>query len=226
MYEKILQKLKENRGTTSMVSDRTLEDMAKSLIPVIKDEEVLKSMDFTSIVKSIEGNISHYTAEQIKRVQKEQEDANNQKKKEDEGKQKRKQSDEIPEYIQLIMEQNQKLLEAQTALSNEMNSLKSEKVANSRQAKLKSALNGIPDFVVNPILSAFEKTSFTDESEFEGYLTSTSENAKLFLQSAKEQGLNITIPSKDVKKPVDTGETGLLLDARTILQKAKEKQDK
>ena len=45
MYEKILQKLKEQRGDTSNVSDRTLQDLAKTLEGFITTDDLLETMD-------------------------------------------------------------------------------------------------------------------------------------------------------------------------------------
>ena len=48
MFEKILQKLKAQRGTTSNVSDKSLEDLAKSLVTVITTDELLNAMDLSA----------------------------------------------------------------------------------------------------------------------------------------------------------------------------------
>ena len=73
MYEKILQKLKTQRGTTSNVSDRSLEDMAKSYELIIKDDEALNALDFTKIIQSLDGNISKIAADAAKKAKDEAE---------------------------------------------------------------------------------------------------------------------------------------------------------
>jgi hypothetical protein len=221
MFEKILQKLKEQRGQTSSVSDRSLEDLAKTFQLLILTDEQLTATDFTAAIKSIQGNIDHQAAEASKKAaedksKKEKEDA---KKAEDEAKKKQSQSqqtnpplDEPPAWAKTLMD--------------DISALKSEKVSTSRTEKLKKSLNGLPEFYTKPVLSSFQKAQFATEEEFDVYLKDIETNRDAFNQATKEQGLNSFIPGAEVNKPVDTGETPIIGEARKLAQKEKERLNK
>lgn len=223
MYEKIVAKLKLQRGTTSNVSDRSLEDLAKSLVAIITDDSILEKADLSAAIASIDGNINHYTAESMKKAsadlekEKAKKAAGEASKKAAEEASKAKDSDDVPAWAKTIMEQNQKLTE-------DLNGLKTEKVTTSREDALKKTLQGLPEFYSKPILEAFKNTNFESDDKFNEYLTSTNTNSQAFQQAAKEHGLPTSIPSADVKKPVETGETSELGEARAVLQKQKETQ--
>jgi hypothetical protein len=222
MYEKILQKLKEQRGTTSTVSDRSLEDLARSLEPIITTDEILGLANLTNAIKSIEGNISHYTKQQLEKIK-----ADEKKAAEDAAKkaaEKAKAEGDKKDTI-LTAEQLAGLIkDAIAPLATELAGLKQEKTTNSRVEKLQAILKGLPDFYTKPLLAGFVRTSFTDDTEFDTYLGEVTSNRDAFNQAAKEQGLNTFVPVADVKKPVETGETPEMASAREILQKHNSKR--
>lgn len=208
MYEKILQKLKTQRATNSNVSDRSLEDMAKSYEPIIKDDESLNTLDFTKIIQSLDGNISKIAADAAKKAK---DEADVQKKQTtdpdpDDISKKRKKTDkdDIPEWA--------------TALLQEVQSLKTEKTVNKRQILLETKLKEYPDAYKKVVLQSFQKTNFKDDEEFNQYLTEMETAGTEFTQSLKENGLLKTVPS-DPKHIEDTGETTQLAAARTLVKK-------
>lgn len=226
MYEKILLKLKEQRGQTSNVSDRSLDDLAKSLVTIITTDEILAHADLTKAIESIDGNISHYTAEAVKKA-KEKDDEEAAKKAVDlaakkaaekvkKEKETGKKTEEIPEWAKVLMEQNQ-------TFSDNLTALKNEKITSSRSDKLNGVVKGLPDYVADPIKESFKTTSFENDEAFSTYLQKVEKSGKSFEQAAKEQGLNTSTPSVHVRKPVDTGETTEIADARKLVNKNKEK---
>jgi hypothetical protein len=224
MFEKILQKLKEQRGTNSSVSDRSLEDLAKSWVPFITTEEVLGTVDFTPMIKTIEGNINHNSAEAAKKAAEDAKKLGLSKKEQDEAAKKAAEdaekaknqggtgSDEPPAWAKKIMD--------------DISSLKTEKLTGSRIEKLNASLKDVPKWFSNPILSGFQNTSFENEEAFDAYLKNIETNRDAFQLAAKEQGLNTTLPLNSVKLPKEDGQTPLIADAREIVNKAKEKQQK
>lgn len=234
MYEKILQKLKVQRGQTSYVSDRSLEDLAKSLVKIITTDELLAQADLTEAIKSIDGNINAYTAEQVKKMQdaakkaaedeaKKKADEEAAKKKAEKDKEKNK---DVPEYIQALMEQTKQIMTQNETLAKEVLALKSEKTSNTRAEQVKKVLEGLPAFVANPIIAGFQKTNFSTEDDFTAYVKELEKNKTDFIQAAKEQGLNNFSPIVDVQKPVETGETPVMADARKLILEQREKQQK
>ena len=226
MYEKILQKLKDQRGATSNVSDRSLEDLAKSLVTIITTDEILALANLTEAIESIDGNINHYTAEAVKKAKEEEEKEAKKAtelaaKKAEEARKKKAgtKTEDPPEWMETmktIMEQNQKI-------SDDLIALKQEKVTSTRGTQLNTVLKDLPEYLANPIKESFKKTAFENDEAFSTYLQQVEKSGKTFEQAAKEQGLNTTAPSVTVKVPEDTGETTELSDARKLVNKQKEK---
>ena len=154
MFEKILQKLKAQRGETSNVSDRSLEDLARSLEPVITTDEILEKMDLSASIKSLDGNINHYTAEAVKTAKKKEDEEAAKKKKEEEDRAKQKSQqtnqEDIPDWAKKLMEQNEQV-------TNTLASLQTEKATSTRREKLKKSFTDkdgkeLPEFYTIPIL--------------------------------------------------------------------------
>ncbi len=226
MLEKILQKLKEQRGTTSNVSDRSLEALAKSLVILITTDEILAVADLSTAIESIDGNINHYTAEAVKKA-KDAEDVEKAKKatelavkkaaekaKKDKEKGTGTKTEETPEWAKTIMEQNQKF-------SEDLIALKQEKVTSTRSDQLNKIVKELPEYLANPIKESFKTASFENDEAFSTYLQQVEKSGKTFEQAAKEQGLNTSTPSVNVHVPEETGETSELADARKLVNKNK-----
>jgi len=229
MFVKILQKLKLQRGNPSNVSDRSLDDLARSLETVITTDEILVKADLTKAILSIDGNIRNYSSQQVKkindvaeaeRLEKERQEALKKKGKEDAKKKTGVQNTNTdpPEWAQSIIEQNEKLVQ-------QMQALQTDKVTTSRKETLKKALTGLPEYYSNPILASFKETSFDTDEKFADYLQVIDKNKKGFELAAKEQGLNTSTPQVNVKVPEDNGETKELSAARKLVNKQKEKEN-
>jgi len=230
MLEKILTKLKEQRGTTSNVSDRSLEDLAKSLVPFITTDEQLALANLAPAIASIDGNISHYTKEAITkaeqlRIQKQQQDEAAKKAADEASKKKTEQTKDVPEYVKVMMEQMSAITEQNKSLLNDITSLKTEKITGSRSEKLNAVLTGLPEYLVNPIKAGFQRATFNSDEEFDLYLKDVTTNKQQMEQAVKEQGIVFGTPAKDVNKPVDTGETPIISDARKLINEQKIKND-
>ena len=230
MHEKIVAKLKTQRGTTSNVSDRTMEDMAKAFELVINTDEVLATFDFSSAIKSMDGNISNYTAEQVKlmnskteaeRVATEKAEAEKAEAEKAEAERIKGGGVEVPEWAKAMKAQSDILMEQNKTLAEKLGTFEQNKTHESRRDILKKKLTGLPDYFVKPIQENFKNAQFSDEDAFTGYIGVIEQSAADFKQKAAEGGLNIDAPSPNVKKPENNGQTEALADAFATLEKSK-----
>ena len=225
MLEKILQKMKTQRGKTSNETDRSLEDLAKTYEQFITTDEQLEAMDFTPVITSIDGNINKYTADAVTREKAERQKAideavakakgtkpTTEKKKPEEGQ-------ETPAWAQELIDKNKQLEEA-------LNKLQGERTLSARQQKLQEVLKGTPDYFQKPIVTSASKLQFNTEEEFTEYLETVKQTRTDFEQAAKEQGLNTSAPSGQQKPTGNNGQTDALAIAREVANKAKKEAEK
>lgn len=199
MQEKILAKLKEQRGQNSQVSDKTLEAMAKTWSNVIKDDETLNGIDFTDQISSFQGNIGHIA----KQVKEDTEKAYKQVVKtpeqipSEEAEKKRIEEDNkskgISPELAALMEQNKQIMET-------LSRIQGEKITTTRSQKLESILKDAPKAYKDQVIGSFSKMNFDDDSDFEGFINTTKTNFEGFQQMAKEQGISFVTPTAVTKK--------------------------
>ena len=194
MYEKILQKLKLQRGTTSNVSDRSLEDLAKALETLIIDDASLEKADLTNAIKSIDGNISNYTAEAVKNIKKEEPVKNTDPVKAPEQKKEEPQNEEL-----------KTLMDAVKQLSEKLGAIEGEKATLTRKEKLSEKLKETPTLFKAAVLKSFERQTFKDDQDFDNYLVEIEEQSKTAIQEGKEKGLAFGSPGANVHKPDSEG---------------------
>ena len=240
MLEKILQKLKDQRtainaerGTTSNVSDRSLSDLAKSLVILIPDDKILSKTDLTLAITSIDGNINYHTASQMsKATEKAATEAEEAKvaalevKKISEKKKKKDGEPEIPDYIQIMLDNQEKMNVNQEKINQRLDGMSAEKTTVTRKEMLNTTLKGTHELYANTVMAGFNNTSFKNDEAFTDYLKSIKTNKEAFNLAAKEAGLPTAMPTKTVYIPEDTGETEVLSSARKMAAEAKEKQKK
>lgn len=194
MYEKILQKLKEQRGQNSQVSDRTLEKMAKRYAKFIDADEKLKDEDFTEDIENIQGNIGS-VAKKVKEDTEKQAATNaktaDEKAKEEAAKKDGKNTDPV---VAQLLEQNKEIMEKLNGISN-------EKVTQSRSEILQEKLKETPLIFKDATLNGFKRMQFETDEDFNSYLSEVEESAKGAIQEAKEKGLNTSVPPVNVQKP-------------------------
>jgi hypothetical protein len=197
MLEKILQKLKAQRGTTSVISDKSLEDIAKSLVAIIATDEILNIFDFAPVLTSLDGNVNSYTAEAVKKAK---EAVKPQDKKDPiiELIKEPEKADDTPEWAKALLEQNKVLV-------GEINVLKGDKIVKTRTEKLDAILKETPDIYRNTVLKSFNRATFTDEEDFNGYLAEIQEESKTVIQEGREKGLAFSAPSATITKPDPDG---------------------
>lgn len=238
MFEKIKAKLLQQRPKNSHVSDRSLEDLARSLENIITTDEALEKANFVQAIESLDGNINHYTAEQVKAIQeKEKADKEKQKKEAEEKAKKEKETkkmaqdlsgkvdeEEIPAWAKQLAVQNQALLDQNNKLSNAVLQLQTDKIVSTRKQQLSKVLEGVPDFMATPIMKSFESTNFADELEFSQYLETMETTKKDYFQQAGEKGLNTDTPKKGAKELKDDGQTSVLKSAMKVVNEQKEKE--
>jgi hypothetical protein len=236
MYERILQKLKEQRKQNSNVSDRSLADLAKSLESIILTEEILSKIDLSKAIESIDGNIRGIAADEVKKTKSEVEAAK--KAADDEEKRKKaetekakkmagvKDESEIPEYVKAIMEQNKLILDSHAKISADLGTLRNEKISSTRAEKLNKILDGAPSYLANPIKSSFQMAKFETDDEFDTYLSGIETEKANFIQQAKVNGLNTTTPGIDVKKPDPENELPPIFKKAFESINVEQKQDK
>jgi hypothetical protein len=210
MYEKILQKLKKQRdelhtqkGTKSNVSDRSLGDLAKSLETVITTDEILEKADFSNSIASIDGNINHYTAEQVNTAKtdaveayKKAEAERIQKEKDDKAKGNKtdNKDDDEPDVAKIVQDAIKPLVE-------KINSFENKEMTQTRSQILEEKLKDTPTIFRNATLSGFNRMNFKDDEEFNTYISEIEESAKAAIQEGAEKGLNTATPSSDIKPP-------------------------
>lgn len=196
MLEKILQKLKAQRGTTSVISDKSLEDIAKSLVAIIITDDILNVFDFAPVLTSLDGNVNSYTAEAVKKakeaIKPEEKKAPIEPIKEPEK------AEDTPAWAKALLEQNKVLV-------GEINVLKGDKVVKTRTEKLDAILKETPDIYRNTVLKSFNRANFTDEEDFNNYLTEIKEESKTVIQEGREKGLAFSAPSATITKPDPDG---------------------
>lgn len=226
MYEKILLKLQEQRRKTSNISERSLESLAKSMETLITTDELLEKFDFTSSLEAIDGNMIKATSDAFKKQGKSGTDSSQGKPDDQNKTEKPSDKGDVGKVSDPIPDPNmQKLFDAIGTLSSEITSLKQEKVGADRAGVLKKALEKTPEYYQTPILQSFASTQFETDEAFTKYVQAQESSATIFLQKAKENGLNHTTPSKGVVIPEDTGETVELSDALKLVTKEKEKEN-
>lgn len=196
MLEKILQKLKAQRGTTSVISDKSLEDMAKSLVAIIATDEILNVFDFAPVLTSLDGNVNAYTAEAVKKAKETAAKPIEEKKAPETVEQKN--NDETPEWMKPLIAQ-------MGVLVNEVNTLKGDKIIKTRTEKLDAILKDTPDIYRNTVLKSFNRASFKDDEDFENYLKEVQEESKAVIQEGREKGLAFSAPSATITKPDPDG---------------------
>lgn len=201
MYEKIIQKLKLQRGQRMSISDKSIEDLAKSYGTFILTDDQLNAIDFNPVLESISGNISHIASEAAKK-------AEEKTKKELEGKKTEpivpsitpdtKKDDGTPEYAKAMME-------AIKTLSGEIFQIKGEKIATTRKQILESKLKETPDIYKNTVLKAFDRATFKDDDDFNSYVAEIEKEGQAVIQEGREKGLVFSSPGKNPQIPDPNG---------------------
>lgn len=199
MYEKILQKLKSQRGSNNQVTNKTLEAKAKTLESLITTDEILATVDFTDEIASMQGNIGHIASEAVKNAGTEAEKLQAKKAQEEADKLAAEKlasatpgAEEIPEWAKLIIEQSKKTAETLSALQG-------EKITTTRSEKLNEILKEAPKAFKDQVVSNFNQMQFADDDAFNAFTETTKTNFDGFKQLASEQGLSFSTPSLDVK---------------------------
>lgn len=91
--------------------------------------------------------------------------------------------------------QFKQLMDAVTALTSEVKTLKADKTATSRKERLEKELKDTGKFGES-ILKAFGKMNFESDEDFDDYLNDITEQAKDFKKDVKAKGLGGTPPGK------------------------------
>lgn len=222
MKEKILEKLKKQRGQNSQITDKSLEDLTSTLSIYITTDDLLENADFSETINSLQSNINHVVAESVKKVQaKQKEDPEKQKKEKPLGTSATEKPDDIPTWVN-------DLVEKVTNLSAQVNTLSSEKLNASRLDRFSKKLTGFPKYQTNLMTQAFNNMKFENDEDFETYLTSLDANLKDVKQAMEENGVVFNTPSTtDVSVPEnDLGTTPEIKGAFDILDKAAQKNQK
>jgi len=192
MFDKILAKLKGERGKTSQVSDRTLEDTARALESIIVSDEILAKYDAKKAISTLEGNINAVVST---------EKTNWEKQKEEERK---AQSPATPPTVPNMpttpedptQAKIKELTETVSSLIGVVGSLTKQTAQEKRTAALKEVLKDTPAYYQDPILAQIDKMTFAKEEDFNEYVGTVKTSAESFILKAKESGLNTTTPPK------------------------------
>jgi len=200
MTTKILEKLRANKGSNS-VSSRTLEEQAQRLTALFTTDEQLEAFDFKGYVDTLGGNISKDVADQIKQAK----DNSNTRTPEQiaadlESERLAKEAEVKANKEKGISPEMALMMENQKAMMEMISNMNGEKITSTRSGALNDILKDAPDYYKNQVLAGFNQMSFKEDSDFESFKELTKTNLGSFQQTAKEQGLNLSVPKSDVKK--------------------------
>lgn len=185
MFEKILQKIKTQKGEKSNVSERTLTDLARSLELVIVDDAALAKFDFAPVIASIDGNINHHTATAIKTL-KEQTPPTPPAPPATPPASSTPPND-MPEWAKQLLEQNKKLSES-------LQVLQGTKVHENRLAQVQKVLGQAPKWYSDTVTASFGKMKFETDEEFAEYTQVLKTQTDTTIQAIKESGIVMTPP--------------------------------
>lgn len=195
MYEQILQKLIAQRGTKSVISDRSLQDWAKNLETLITTPEMLEKYDVAPVLASLEGNINHYTAEAVKAaVKKSVEDAKKGQTTPTTPPVTEPPSQDMPEWAKVLLKQNE-------ALNQSILAMQGDKIVANRTEQVKKLMVDAPKWYTDTVLSSFGKMKFETEEEFTEYAGTLKTQIEAANQSAKESGITFNVPKQAKQEP-------------------------
>lgn len=203
MYEKILQKLKLQRGQRMSISDKSLEDFAKSYALVLLTDDQLNTMDFNPLLESISGNISHVASEAAKSAEDKakKEAAKNATQQAQQTTSQQTASTEGKKSDEVTPEWAKALFEATKALTDKVQKMEGEKIVLTRKQILEEKLKETPDIYKNTVLKSFERATFKDDEDFNAYVAEIENDTKTVIQEGKEKGLVFSAPGKNPLKP-------------------------
>jgi len=223
MYEKILQKLKEQhtaysgtlaqKGTVTKVEARTLTDLAKTLSAVITTDEQLTALDATTTFASIEGNMSHHIAKEVASVREKHvvtppAPAN------------------PPATETPVEKQLRELLEINRQNALAIAALQNDKTVGARSSKLHEVLKDLPEYYTTPITAQLPNLQFQDEAGFDAFVGQVKAQADNFRQHVKEAGLPMSVPAGAHVPTTTPGISTATEKARAIIAAAKAEEAK
>lgn len=227
MFEKILQKLKQQRGQNLQVTDKTLESMAKTWSNIVKDDETLNGIDFSEQINSLQGNIGHIakqvkddTAKQFEGYVKPNPTPNPNPSPTPQPNDPPKPGDDIAAIVANAIKT------AVSPLQEQIAKMQGEKITTTRSQQLLEVLKDVPEQFKQQVTNNFNRMSFTDDADFESFKTETATNVSGLVQMAKESGITFPTSSAAVKKPVDDGRDSTLASASKLIAEAKAKETK
>jgi len=165
--------------------------------------------DLSNAIKSIDGNINHAAKNALleaeketnKKVEADKKKAEADKKKLD-GK-KKLDEEEVPAWAQTMMEQNQEMAEHNQKLAEKIGNFEKSKTTSGRLEKLTETLKDVPEYYSKPILASFNSMTFADDTKFDEYEIEVKTAKESFMQTAKENGIVVAPPSKDLSSTLD-----------------------
>lgn len=208
MKQKIFDALKTKFvGVSDEVLDRIATKGAKT---ITTDDEVATFVDGVTIQNVIEsyadfrvnGAISTY--EKKHNIKDGKPIEPQPKPKEGEGDQKPKEGENIPEWAQMLMKQNEQLQER-------LNGYEQTNTAKVRKGKLAEILKDASDSVKNRITKEFDRITFKDEEDFTSWLDDTKKDVEEFANQIKSSKAQITPPKSGGK---ETGAVNPLVQAK------------
>lgn len=220
MREKILSKLKDQRGKNLQITDKTLEAKADVLSSIITDDEMLAKVDFTSELESMQGNIGYIAKGAVEDFKsKLPEPPKQQDLKPQDPKPNTDTKSDMPEWAKAMIDE---LKETKNELAN----IKGEKITSSRSEKLTSILKDAPESYKKQVLKSFSKMNFENDEDFAEYVTETENNLKEHNQMLVEQGLPKLGGERSKGNEDLGGRDATLASASKVIADAKAKAEK
>ena len=182
MKEKILQALKTKFKNLGF-GDKAFDGVATFLAITVTEETAIETAigGVEPLLKSFQGDADKRVTDAIAKAKAEKEsgegaDPNKKTEPKTEG------NDEPPAWAKALIESN-------TQLKSELNTMKSGKTFETRKQTLESKLEKAPAKFKEKILKDFARMNFEKDEDFDSYLTETETDLTAFNQDMADQGL-------------------------------------
>lgn len=223
MKEKIFETLKGAREQNSQVSDRTLEGLAEQYSKLITTDEQLGNFDAKGVIENLQGNINFVLKTEADKLQakhnEELKKLEEERKKLLERKPPEKQDDEPNLEVKSLKEQLEKL-------TTQMQDLQAGAVKEGRLAKLRQAYAGMPKGQLEAEEALYDSVYGNMNTDtFNAVIAQREAANKVFIEQAKANGLDFSVPSRAREEHQDW-QTPVLKQARELVNKQKQKSEK
>lgn len=169
MKKKIIELLATKfEGVSENILSRIADKLSKTIASEDDLEDAVNKVTFQSVIESYADSrvteAQKTAVENFKKKHNIDDDATpTPKQQPQEPTQPKPSADDMPEWAKVLVESNK-------ALSEKIAAMESEKVGNSRKAKLQDAVKGLPEAIANRYAKDFARLQFKDDADFDEWL--------------------------------------------------------